>query len=266
MLENMDRRIASILLGDRKYSEMDGKLFFIKPVGDIDSVKVFLKKFPRIYETLIYVTTTIFFYGMSAEEAMRKAYGDIRDRKIIVNLGSGTSDFAGGVINVDAFPYPSVNIVADATRLPFKDASVDMVISESMLEHVPLPERAIAEMRRIIKPGGYLYLELPFMYPYHASPKDFTRFTIEGLSEELGDSFEIVAAGARSGPFSALIIQAMYALSLLLSLGSKRAYSLLLQICMVALAPLKVFDFFYIPLEDSHEAASHIYFFAKKRR
>ena len=42
----------------------------------------------------------------------------------------------------------------DATQLPIDDASVDVVISNGVLNLVPLKDRAIAEIARIIKPGG----------------------------------------------------------------------------------------------------------------
>jgi len=45
---------------------------------------------------------------------------------------------------------------ADASALPFADASFDAVIAMHMLYHVPDPAKAIAEMARVLKPGGFL--------------------------------------------------------------------------------------------------------------
>jgi SAM-dependent methyltransferase len=45
---------------------------------------------------------------------------------------------------------------ADATTLPFADASVDAVIAMHMLYHVPDQQKAVAEMHRVLKPGGLL--------------------------------------------------------------------------------------------------------------
>jgi len=42
----------------------------------------------------------------------------------------------------------------DATRLPIEDTSVDVVMSNGVLNLVPLKDRAIAEMARVLKPGG----------------------------------------------------------------------------------------------------------------
>ncbi|MGO4671149.1 class I SAM-dependent methyltransferase [Bosea sp. 2RAB26] len=45
---------------------------------------------------------------------------------------------------------------ADATALPFADATFDAVIAMHMLYHLPDPAAAIAEMERVLKPGGCL--------------------------------------------------------------------------------------------------------------
>jgi len=47
---------------------------------------------------------------------------------------------------------------AGATALPFHDNSFEAVWSIHVLEHVPDPERALLEMRRVLKPGGLLFL------------------------------------------------------------------------------------------------------------
>jgi SAM-dependent methyltransferase len=47
-------------------------------------------------------------------------------------------------------------VEADATALPFADASFDAIVAMHMLYHVPDQARAIAEMYRVLKPGGLL--------------------------------------------------------------------------------------------------------------
>ncbi len=65
----------------------------------------------------------------------------------------------------------------DAENLDLPDESFDGVVCESMFEHVEHPERVVSEIRRILRPGGRLLMLNPWMYPYHAAPDDYRRFS-----------------------------------------------------------------------------------------
>ncbi|MDH5323292.1 MAG: class I SAM-dependent methyltransferase [Gammaproteobacteria bacterium] len=73
------------------------------------------------------------------------------------------------------------DIYADAQRLPLQDASVDHSLLLDVLEHIPEPERCLAEICRVLKPGGSLTIQVPFLYPVHDAPLDFHRWTRHGL-------------------------------------------------------------------------------------
>jgi SAM-dependent methyltransferase len=72
-----------------------------------------------------------------------------------------------------------VHLNASAMDLP--DDSVDAFICESMLEHIQKPEQVLAEIRRVLRPGGKLLLSTPWMYPFHAAPGDYLRFSEPAL-------------------------------------------------------------------------------------
>jgi SAM-dependent methyltransferase len=73
-------------------------------------------------------------------------------------------------------------IYLDAMEMSFPDNSIDNFVSAVSLEHMPDPWKAINEMHRTLKPGGKLLLVVPFMFPYHAAPSDFFRFSDKGLA------------------------------------------------------------------------------------
>jgi len=77
----------------------------------------------------------------------------------------------------------------DVQDIALPDDSEDCVICLEVLEHVTDPFRAARELVRIIKPGGRLFLTVPFLTSYHgkgdtadhAGYPDFWRFTHQGL-------------------------------------------------------------------------------------
>ena len=121
----------------------------------------------------------------------------------ILDLGSGTQRRAPHVVNLEIEQTPMVDVVGDGHNLPFADATFDAVISEAVLEHVRNPKRVVAEMYRVIKPGGYVCAAVPFLQGYHASPHDYQRWTTTGFSILFSD-FKKTEAGPCAGPTAAL--------------------------------------------------------------
>ena len=121
--------------------------------------------------------------------------------QVVVNVGSGPLRPIPHAINVDFIDSYEVDSVSSAYQLDFDDASDDFVISIGLLEHVKYPQKAIAEFKRILKPNGKIYCEVPFLQPYHPAPEDYWRTTVDGLCTWLED-FEKIEAGFSSGPSS----------------------------------------------------------------
>lgn len=77
------------------------------------------------------------------------------------------------------------DVFADARRLPFADAVFDGAICLEVLEHVSDPALVVAEIARVIRPGGTVWLSMPFLYPLHDAPYDFQRYTEFGLRRDI---------------------------------------------------------------------------------
>jgi ubiquinone/menaquinone biosynthesis C-methylase UbiE len=98
---------------------------------------------------------------------------------------------------------PRVQLICDAHDLPFADETFDGVIIQAVLEHVADPARCANEVHRVLKTGGVVYAETPFMQQVHGGPYDFTRFTHLG-HRRLFRGFHEVASGPVGGPGMAL--------------------------------------------------------------
>jgi SAM-dependent methyltransferase len=88
-------------------------------------------------------------------------------------------------VNLDLTTNP--NVYADAGQLPLMGQSVDCVICTEVLEHLPRPERCVTEIHRLLRDGGLVLVSIPFLYPVHADPYDYQRFTEDGLRELFRD-------------------------------------------------------------------------------
>jgi SAM-dependent methyltransferase len=93
-------------------------------------------------------------------------------------------------LDVCSFGNGEPSLIGDAHRLPFKDASLDMVISKDTLEHFLDPWVAAKEVHRVLKREGRFIIWVPFMHPFHGD--DFYRYSPIGLKHLLQD-FDLIA-------------------------------------------------------------------------
>lgn len=70
----------------------------------------------------------------------------------------------------------------DGIRIPVANASVDHVLTSEVLEHVPDENLFMADIARVLRPGGSLILTVPWSARLHHLPNDFRRLTPSGLA------------------------------------------------------------------------------------
>lgn len=106
----------------------------------------------------------------------------------LYDVGCGEKPFAAFLkgrvaahvgVDVDYGFYDTrhIDLIGSADALPMADGSVDAILSSQVIEHLPDPEKAIAEAARVLKPDGLLFLSYPYLYPIHAPPWDFARLS-----------------------------------------------------------------------------------------
>lgn len=95
----------------------------------------------------------------------------------------------------------------DGGRMPFKTASFDALLVNQVLEHVFEPEAFLAELKRVLKPGGRLILTVPFAWDEHHQPQDYARYTRFGLAHLLGKAGFTVLEQRQTGVGLAALAQ-----------------------------------------------------------
>lgn len=140
---------------------------------------------------------TTYALWRAAQEPMRRVSG------LILDAGSGrgawkeTIERNGGIrecVDIAEKIGEQVTWIADLTAMPqVPSGRYDGAVCHQVLEHVPAPSAALAEIHRVLKPGGTLVISVPHLSRQHELPHDYFRYTPGGLRRLLTEAgFEIV--------------------------------------------------------------------------
>ncbi len=203
----------------------------------------------------------------------KNPYDRLSDDAVIYDIGSkarrgrypfGSPKPGMHFVCVDIEPDSNVDLVADAHDMHMvEDNSVDFVISSSTLEHVHNPRRVMHEIWRILKPGGMVYINVPFVFRYHSDPDDFYRFSYKGL-ELLCEDFEILESGFSRGPASTMSDLLPYFFAILFSFNNKVIYGVLIDVFKWLLFWIKYLDYFIGKYDMAHIIHTGCYFLGRK--
>lgn len=109
--------------------------------------------------------------------------GESRHRAAFPHCSYVAVDLAVGD---EAWDYAAIDCVGDLAAIPLAADSFDAALNVVVLEHLPRPDLALAEIARVLKPGGRLLLIAPQQWEVHQAPHDYFRFTRYGLEELCG--------------------------------------------------------------------------------
>ena len=196
--------------------------------------------------------------------ALLRADASERNPRILV-VGGGTigdgleglyADPTIDLISFDVYASPATQFIGDGHAIPLVSGGVDGVIVQAVLEHVLEPTVVAAEIERVLRVGGVVYADTPFLQQVHEGPYDFTRFTDSG-HRYLFRSFERIDSGPVAGAGTALrwsVDHFVRALTRSVPLG---------RIVALAFFWLSYLDRFLDP-KHSVDAASSVFFLGRK--
>lgn len=213
----------------------------------------------NIIKALFYRRKSFFDPTKNYSHHPSKLINKFSEQKIL-NVGAGKEKLGESVITLDK--YEKVNITGDAISLPIKAKSFHLALSIAVLEHLKEPQTAVNELHRILKKNGEVYIEIPFIQPFHSSPHDYYRATLPGLKHWCRE-FKEIDSGVCVGPGSAVAWLNIEYSRLLF--GEITIFGIFIELIVrLGLLPLKYLDKFLIKKDKAQISASAIYFHGKK--
>lgn len=109
-----------------------------------------------------------------------------KNQEIIADL-RGLFPAKTAYVGLDMLKGPGVDTVADATKLPYENKTVEMVLCLETLEHASEPWKIAQEIRRVVTARGIAIISSQQNFPLHLHPSDFFRYTPYGLASLFAD-------------------------------------------------------------------------------
>jgi len=111
------------------------------------------------------------------QDMVRRSHG-----KPSLQIGARYSKYAPHWVSVDLYDTsPIIDFHYDVHDMPFASETFEFIACNAVLEHLENPMKAIAELHRVLRPGGEIWVEVPMSQPYHPSPNDYWRVSPKGI-------------------------------------------------------------------------------------
>jgi SAM-dependent methyltransferase len=99
-----------------------------------------------------------------------------------LQIGARDRKYAPHWVSIDLYDTsPIIDFQYDVHDMPFAPETFEFVACNAVLEHVENPTKAIAELHRVLRPGGEIWVEVPMTQPYHPAPNDYWRVSHKGI-------------------------------------------------------------------------------------
>jgi SAM-dependent methyltransferase len=96
-------------------------------------------------------------------------------KSLIIARPSRVERYIGA--DLEGYPRGNPDLKFNGSELPLATASIDSAMATEVLEHCAEPEKLLSEISRVLKPGGFFFCTVPFLWPLHEVPNDHYRYT-----------------------------------------------------------------------------------------
>ena len=200
--------------------------------------------------------------------AVKKVLSKLLDKGkvgVMLNIGSGDTRIHPDVVNMEVEDGLNVDIIGSADSIPYPDGAIDLVVSQEVLEHVSDPCLVLNEVHRVLRPGGIIYLQVPWVIGYHGCPKDYWRFSKDGIQKLVeSHGFHLQDLGMTVGPFTGLYRVVVEAFAIFGSIISAHLYKPFKLLSAIVFLPVKWLDVFSGNSQEAHRLAGGFFVVATK--
>lgn len=174
----------------------------------------------------------------------------------ILNAGSSNTRYGSCCINVDIQAKPNVDVVCDIHELPSSLGEFDAIVCNAVLQYCQDPDKVAREFYRVLKPGGLVFVDAPWVQPFCDDTPDRLRFSEEAL-RSIFSQFEILETGPSIRPGSAFFMLGVH-------LAQRATTNKYVNYVCAKVATAALLPFAWIRTTDESKAAGAFYLVGRK--
>ena len=200
---------------------------------------------------------------------VEKLASQLGEDDVALDMGAGGRRISANIKTVDMDDSGDTDYISDVCDVSLPDQSVDMIIATGLIEHLDSVDDFMKECDRLLKVGGTLHIEVPFLQQYHDDPIDVRRYTVPGLKRYMGHyGFESNSSGFHIGPSVTIATLNAYYAAMLFegsSLPAKVMSNAAFLLTSLIWKPFTYLDWFLKKKKSAHRLAFGSYCTAIKR-